>query len=56
MKELIKNNLVRLPRNFRVYFGKLFIYMLGRVGTNEFTDDIILYNELRKWIEANKAK
>lgn len=53
MKNLIKNNLVNLPRQFRIYFGRVFIYMLGKVGTHEFTDDIILYNELRKWIDSN---
>lgn len=52
MKKLIKNNLVRLPRKFRIYFGKVFIYMLGRVGTHEFNNDIVLYNELSLWIRT----
>jgi len=53
MKKIIKNNLVRLPRKFRILFGKIFIHMLGTIGTHEFDDDIILYNELSKWIGSN---
>lgn len=51
MKNYIKSNLIKLPRSFRIWWGKMFLYMLGKLGTHEFTDDIILYNELRKWVE-----
>jgi uncharacterized protein YfaT (DUF1175 family) len=50
--EWIKNNLCRLPRRYRVWFGKIFIYMLGTIGTHEFKDDIILYNELKRWVDS----
>jgi hypothetical protein len=52
MKKIIKNNLVRLPRKFRIYFGKMFLYMLGRIGTHEFNNDIVLYNELSLWVKT----
>jgi hypothetical protein len=52
MKNLIKGNLVKLPRQFRIYFGRVFMYMLGRIGTHEFVDDMILYNELSKWVKS----
>ena len=48
----IKNNLVRLPRSFRVFYGKVFMYMLGRIGTDEFVNDMVLYNELKLWVET----
>ena len=50
----IKQKLIQLPRVFRVWFGRCFIYMLGKHGTDEFKTDIHLYNELRKWIDQNK--
>jgi hypothetical protein len=52
MKKIIKENLIKLPRWFRILYGKVFIYMLGRIGTNEFENDIILFNELRLWIDT----
>jgi len=52
MKKLIKNNLVFLPRKIRLFCGKVFMYMLGKLGTHEFKDDICLYNELRLWVET----
>lgn len=52
MKKIIKNNLVRLPRKFRIYFGKIFLYMLGRIGTHELYNDIVLYNELSLWVKT----
>ncbi len=53
MKKRIKNNLVRLPRKFRILWGKIFMYMLGTIGTCEFKDDFILYNELKRWIDQS---
>jgi len=52
MKQLIKENLIKLPRSFRIFFGTIFIYMLGRIGTDEFENDITLWNELRLWIDT----
>jgi len=52
MKQLIKKNLVKLPRWFRIFFGNIFIYMLGRIGTHEFENDIVLFNELKLWIDT----
>lgn len=49
----IKSQLIKLPRQFRIWCGKVFIYMLGKIGTDEFLNDIILYNELRLWIDNN---
>ena len=43
---------MRLPRKFRIYFGKIFLYMLGRIGTREFNDDIVLFNELSLWVKT----
>jgi len=51
MKKYLK--LVWLPRWFRIWFGKVFIKMLGRTGTHEFKDDFILYAELDRWISHN---
>jgi hypothetical protein len=47
----IKSNLINLPRKFRMWWGRCFIYMLGKIGTDEFSNDITLYNELRLWID-----
>ena len=47
----IKSNLVNLPRSFRMWWGKCFIYMLGKNGTDEFQNDINLYNELKIWLD-----
>ena len=52
MKQLIKENLIKLPRSFRIFFGTIFIYMLGHIGTDEFENDITLWNELRLWIDT----
>jgi hypothetical protein len=43
--------LINLPRSFRIWWGKCFIYMLGKIGTHEFYNDITLYNELRLWLD-----
>ena len=50
----MKHLLIKLPRKFRIWWGTIFIYMLGRHGTNEFNEDFLLYLELQKWIEQNK--
>jgi hypothetical protein len=47
----IKSNLINLPRPFRVWWGKCFIYMLGKFGTDEFPNDINFYNELKLWLD-----
>ena len=51
--EYIKSKLIDLPRPFRIWWGKCFIYMLGKMGTGEFYNDINLFNELDIWIKAN---
>lgn len=53
MKDIVRSNLINLPRKFRIWWGKVFILMLGKMGTHEFYDDLILYNELRCWIDKN---
>jgi hypothetical protein len=55
MKKYIKSKIIYLPRPFRIWWGKCFLYMLGKVGTREFKDDVILYNELHRWVE-NEGK
>ena len=49
----IKSKLIDLPRPFRLWWGKCFIYMLGKLGTDEFYNDINLHNELNVWIKTN---
>jgi hypothetical protein len=34
----IKGKLIFLPRSFRIWWGKCFIYMLGKTGTHEWYD------------------
>lgn len=53
MKEYIKKMMIYLPRSFRMWWGKCFIYMLGKHGTTEFYNDINLYNELRIWLDKD---
>lgn len=53
MKKIIKEQLIKLPRKVRIYYGRIFLYMLGKVGTHEFYNDITLYNELKLWIDTN---
>jgi hypothetical protein len=52
MKRYIKSKLIDLPRPLRIWFGKCFLYMIGKHGTHEFRDDIILYNELKRWVDS----
>jgi hypothetical protein len=47
----MKSKLINLPRPFRIWWGKCFIYMLGKIGTDEFPNDITLYNELKLWLD-----
>jgi hypothetical protein len=56
MKNVINRNLVLLPRSFRVWWGKVFLYMLGRMGNGEFETDIVLYVELDNWIKKGGEK
>jgi len=49
----MKGLLIKLPRKFRLWWGKVFIHMLGKHGTHEFVNDINLWNELRIWLDAN---
>ena len=53
MSKFIKSKLIKLPRPIRIWWGECLLYMLGKFGTREFDDDIILYNELKKWIDTN---
>jgi hypothetical protein len=32
------------------------MYMLGRIGTDEFVNDIVLYNELKLWVETHPKR
>lgn len=52
----IKARLILLPRRFRVWWGKTFAYMLGKVGTDEFNDDFVLYCELKRWLSDNEKR
>ena len=54
MKRWLKGKLIDLPRSFRIWWGKVFIWMLGKHGTDEFNDDMELFNVLRKWLDDNK--
>ena len=54
MKKIVKRLIIRLPRKFRIWWSRVFIYMLG--GNSEaweITNDITLYNELRLWVDKN---
>jgi uncharacterized protein YfaT (DUF1175 family) len=44
--------MIKLPRPLRIWFGKCFLYMLGKWGTDEVKNDIVLYNELKLWVET----
>jgi hypothetical protein len=48
----MKKYLIFLPRRFRIWWGRCFLFMLGKGGTHEFEDDLILYNELKKWVDS----
>lgn len=50
MKYFILKRLVRLPRSFRVWWGSIFLWMLG--DWREVRDDIALYNRLKEWVDA----
>ncbi len=50
MKRMILTKLVRLPRPFRVWWGTMFMWMLG--DWKEVRDDIALYNRLKEWVDA----
>lgn len=50
----IKSKLINLPRSFRIWWGRCFVYMLGKFGTDEVATDINLFNELRWWVDNNK--
>ena len=50
MKRIILTKLVRLPRSFRVWWGTMFMWMLG--DWKEVRDDIVLYNRLKEWVDA----
>ena len=57
MKQFIKDNLIFLPRWFRILWGRIFIYMLGKFGDNkEWYGDINLILELDKWIKNQNEK
>ena len=52
MKLIDKIPFYRLPMRFKIFWAKIFIRMFTGVGPN-FDNDIILYNELKLWIETN---
>ena len=54
MINYIKRKLVYLPRPFRIWWGRCFLFMLGKNGTQEFQNDITLFYELKRWINNNK--
>jgi len=52
MKKILnKIPLYNLPMWFKLFWAKAFIRMFRGFGPT-FNNDIILYNELRKWIET----
>jgi hypothetical protein len=53
MINYIKRKLVYLPRPFRIWWGRCFLFMLGKNGTQEFKDDIDLFYELKNWVNKN---
>lgn len=52
----MKKYLIRLPRKFRVWWGRQFLYMLGDLKRNEFNKDITLYTVLYAWLEGNVCR
>ena len=54
MKQFILSRLIRLPRSFRVWWGSVFLWMLG--DWREVGKDIVLYNTLKKWVDEQEAQ
>jgi hypothetical protein len=55
MKKLITNNLIFLPRWFRILWGRIFVYMIGKFGDDkEWYQDMKLCVELTEWIKQCK--
>jgi hypothetical protein len=50
----MKKYLINLPRWFRVWFGGIFIYMLGG-SSEERAKDLVLFVELKKWLYDNRT-
>ena len=48
----MKRHLHKLPFRFKLWWAKQFLHMFRGLGST-FEDDIVLYNELSLWIEAN---
>ena len=47
----MKKHLHKLPFGFKLWWAKQLTYMFRGLGPT-FNDDIVLYNELTKWIET----
>ena len=47
----MKKHFHKLPFKFKLWWAKQFLYMFKGFGPT-FNDDIILYNELKLWIET----
>lgn len=51
MKRKLLSKLIFLPRSFRLWWGGMFLYMLGNWG-EEFDNDLVLYTELKLWVDT----
>ena len=47
----MKKHFHKLPFKFKLWWAKQFLYMFKGFGPT-FNDDIILYNELKLWVET----
>jgi hypothetical protein len=47
----MKKHFYKLPFKFKLWWAKQFLYMFKGFGSI-FNDDIILYNELKLWVET----
>ena len=47
----MKKHFYKLPFKFKLWWAKQFLYMFKGFGST-FNDDIILYNELKLWVET----
>ena len=47
----MKKHFHKLPFKFKLWWAKQFLYMFKGFGPT-FNDDIILYNELKVWVET----
>lgn len=47
----MKKHFYKLPFKFKLWWAKQLIYMFKGFGST-FDDDIVLYNELKLWIDT----